>query len=82
MSIITHGCSPTSSPGLFPQKMGGAGKDPLLTPHPFFKEKALGTRLGCSPYYNMFDLFDFYSRTVRLTNCSLIQRSESHSRET
>ena len=24
----------------------------------------------------------FYSRTVRLTNCSLIQRSESHSRET
>ena len=30
----------------------------------------------------MFDLFDFYSRTVRLTNCSLIQRSESHSKET
>ena len=28
---------PTSSPGLFPFKMGGA--------HPFFKGKALGTRL-------------------------------------
>ena len=28
----------TSSPGLFPQKMGGA-------PHPFFEGKALGTRL-------------------------------------
>ena len=28
----------TSSPGLFPQKMGGA-------PHSFFKENALGTRL-------------------------------------
>ena len=28
----------TSSPGLFPQKMGGP-------PHPFFEGKALGTRL-------------------------------------
>ena len=32
--------NPTSSPGLFPQKMGGAGR-----PHPFFEGKALGTRL-------------------------------------
>ena len=33
-----------SSPGLFPQKMGG--------PHPFFEGKALGTRLDqfCSDY--------------------------------
>ena len=30
---------PTSSPGLFPQKMGGA-------PHSFFEGKALGTRLA------------------------------------
>ena len=38
--------NPTSSPGLFPQKMGGAGKDPLLPPHPFFEGEALGTRLA------------------------------------
>ena len=33
-----HQQTATSSPGLFPQKMGGA-------PHPFFEGKALGTRL-------------------------------------
>ena len=36
---------------------------------------------GCSPYYNVWFVW-FYSRTVRLTNCSLIQRSESHSTAT
>ena len=38
------------------------------------------TRLLAFLQYVWFVLF--YSRTVHLTNCSLIQRSESHSRET
>ena len=39
ISIFFHYCLfSTSSPGLFPQKMGGAGK----RPHPFFEGKALG----------------------------------------
>ena len=38
------------------------------------------TRLFALLQYVWFVLF--YSRTVHLTNCSLIQRSESHSRET
>ena len=43
----------TSSPGLFPQKMGGS-------PHPFFEGKALGTRLqqcckkGCTFFVACF----------------------------
>ena len=34
--------------------MGGAGKGPLFPPHPFFKGKALGTRLyvkSCNTYF-------------------------------
>ena len=38
---ILEGTSPTSSPGLFPQKNGWG----LFPPHPIFKGKALGTRL-------------------------------------
>ena len=38
------------------------------------------TRLLALLQYVLFVLF--YSRAVHLTNCSLIQRSESHSRET
>ena len=41
--------TPTSSPGLFPQKMGGA-------PHPCFEGKALGRRLYVAVFRNDFAL--------------------------
>ena len=44
-SLLRRGSRSTSSPGLFPQKMGGA-------PHPFFEGKALGTRLVPAGYPN------------------------------
>ena len=44
-SLLRRGSRSTSSPGLFPQKMGGAS-------HPFFEGKALGTRLVPAGYPN------------------------------
>ena len=46
MTGMIEGFCSTSSPGLFPQKMGGA---------PFFEGKALGTRLD----FVGFKIFDF-----------------------
>ena len=59
---------PTSSPGLFPQKMGGAGTGPagpaFSRPHPFFEGKALGTRL----------VFSEQLQPVSIISCHLVYR--------
>ena len=80
-SLLRRGSRSTSSPGLFPQKMGGA-------PHPFFEGKALGTRLvpagypnknrcntSCPPPPRAF----FFSPSLPATQIGPLRKKERHS---